>query len=144
MIVRGKFWPVLSASRNLSKAKNRRSSRLPGCLLPFTKVLPRKSTSELGRRMVQILVWPPIGPSATSRGAFLLPINFFTVDNSSGVMVAVRMQMGACLAIWIFTAKMFLRRPGRMLAQCPSSPWWTSSTNIPWITSLLDNSLKSR
>ena len=31
--------------------------------------------------------------------------------------------MGACLAMWIFTPKMFLRRPGRMLAQCPSSPF---------------------
>ena len=41
---------------------------------------------------------------------------------ASGVMVAVRTQIGECLAMWILTAKMCLRRPGRMLAQWPSSP----------------------
>ena len=74
---------ALIAERNLSKTRNRRRWRIPGCLIPLAKVLPKKSTSELGRRIVQILVWPPIGPSATIKGSLLLPISFFTVANSS-------------------------------------------------------------
>lgn len=114
--------PALWAERNLSKTRKRRRSRIPGCRLPSAKVLPKKSTSELGRRIVQILVCPPTGPSATSSGSLLLPISFLTVANSAAVMVAVRIQIGANFAMCTFTPKMFLRRPGRILAQCPSSP----------------------
>ena len=122
--------PSLTESTNLSSTIARRNSRSPGWWLPSIRVLPRRCTLEPGRRTQQIFVWDNIGPEATNSGFLLWPNIAVTWASSSGVIVAVRIQMGEPLAKWTLVLKMFLRSPGLMSSQWPPRPclWksWSS------------------
>ena len=125
-MVFGKLEP---AWRNRSRKRNRSWSKIPFCQEPLASLLPKKSTSELGRRSVTIFVWLPIGPCATTKGSLDLPIILFTSANSLVVMVAVMTHMGDDFTMCTLTPNMLLSKSGLKEAQWPGRPFNNSEVN---------------